>query len=115
MIELISVINNYTPAALSNLLTVANAQLTVLAFYGLVSVGVFLQFLRYAIIIPLFLRIGLLEEEILMTCDACGCYHGVPVTEVVQAEPSPCCGAAMNPPPEECPNGELYETWGGKR
>jgi hypothetical protein len=113
MIELISVINNHNPAVVPTLLTVANAQLTVLVFYGLVSVGVFVQFLRYVVLIPLFLRIGLLEQEVLMTCDTCGCSHGVPVTDVACEKRSPCCKAAMNPPPEECPNGELYEKWGG--
>lgn len=115
MIELILTINNYSPAVLPNLVTVANAQLTVLGVYGLVSVGVFLQFLRYAVVVPLFLRTGLLEEEILMTCDRCGCYHGVPVTHVASERRSPCCGAGMNPPPGDCANGQLYERWGGKR
>jgi len=114
MIELISVINNYSPAVLPTLFTVANAQLTVLGFYGLVSFGVFVQFLRYAVIVPLFLQIGLLEREVLMSCDTCGYHHGVPVTEVAREQSSPCCGTGMNPPPEECPNGELYVKWGGE-
>ena len=113
MIELTSVIDGYNPAALSSLLTVANAQLTVLAFYGLVAVGVFVQFLRYAVVIPLCLRIGLLEPEVLMTCDRCGRYHGVSVTDVACEEPSPCCETGLNPPPEDCANWELYEKWGG--
>ncbi|MFC6720197.1 hypothetical protein ACFQHN_21935 [Natrialbaceae archaeon GCM10025896] len=115
MIELISVIDNYNPVVLSSRFTVANAQRTVLAFYALVSFGVFVQFLRYAVVIPLCLRIGVLEREVLMTCGTCGCYHGVSVTEVVCEEQSPCCRTELNPPPEECENGELYEKWSGKR
>lgn len=98
-----------------SLVTVENLKLGVLGFYGLLVLGGFIQFFRYVILIPLLLRFGVIQREVLMTCEACGAHHGVPVTKVASHESSPCCDDQLSPPPEDCQNGELYDEWGGDR